>query len=156
MVTQSPHALLQMILLKMLQERPRTGYDLLKDLASRTDGRWVPSKGTLYPALERLRTEGFIKVRSTGSRSKKVYAVTPKAVEMLAPFPLTGEFLKRNEKFYMLLLSLFRDEDERRVLESAFRIGELSTAALGRSRRGVFQALDRCLRDLEGLAGGRR
>ncbi len=156
MATASPHPLLQLILLKMLREEPRTGYDLLKDLASRTDGRWVPSKGSLYPALERLRAEGFIKVRSTGPRSKKVYAVTPKAKEMLEPFPLTGEFLKRNEKFYMLLLSLFRNEDERRVLESAFRISELSTAALGRSRGEVFRALDRCLRDLEGLAGGRR
>ena len=92
------HPILRLVILKMLQEKPRTGYDLLKDLTSQTDGRWVPSKGALYPELERLRGDGYIKVRSTGARAKKVYAITPKAQEMVKPFPLQGGFLQRNEK----------------------------------------------------------
>lgn len=150
------HPLLRLILLKMLQERPRTGYDLLKELSAKTDGRWVPSKGALYPELERLRAEGYIRVRATGPRAKKVYALTPKAEETIEPFPLQGEFLKRNEKLLMLLFSLFRSEDERRVLESSFRISDLSMAALKQNKREVFRALDRCLGDLGRLAPGAR
>ncbi|MEM3085574.1 MAG: PadR family transcriptional regulator [Halobacteria archaeon] len=147
------HPILRLVILKMLQERPRTGYDLLKDLASRTDGRWVPSKGALYPELERLREEGYTKVRATGPRAKKVYAITPKAAEMLKPFPLAGGFLQRNEKLMMLLFSLFRSEEERRVLETTFQISGLSMASLKHSKREVFGALDRCLGDLRSIAG---
>lgn len=149
------HPILRLVILKMLQQRPRTGYDLLKDLSSRTEGRWVPSKGALYPELERLRSEGYIRVRETGPRSKKTYAITPKAAQMLKPFPLAGGFLQRNEKLMMLLFSLFRSEDERRVLETAFQISGLSMASLKHARPEVFRALDRCLGDLQGLAGRR-
>lgn len=146
------HPILRLVILKMLQERPRTGYDLLKDLHSQTDGRWVPSKGALYPELERLREEGYTRVRATGPRAKKVYAITPKAAQMLKPFPLQGGFLQRNEKLLMLLFSLFRSEDERRVLETTFQISGISMAALKHAKREVFHALDQCLQELQGLA----
>ena len=41
--------------LLLLAEQPRHGYELLTELADRSDGQWQPSPGSIYPVLKRLR-----------------------------------------------------------------------------------------------------
>ena len=51
---------LEMILLKLLEERPKYGYELVSELAERTAGGFELKEGTLYPVLYRLEDQGFI------------------------------------------------------------------------------------------------
>jgi DNA-binding PadR family transcriptional regulator len=47
-------------ILALLQERPRTGYQIMSDIAERSGGAWKPSPGAVYPALAQLADEGLI------------------------------------------------------------------------------------------------
>jgi DNA-binding PadR family transcriptional regulator len=67
---------LKLIVLKIIKDRPTHGYDIIKTIEARSEGRWTPSAGSIYPILEGLETNGII--RSEEVERKKVYAITPK------------------------------------------------------------------------------
>jgi DNA-binding PadR family transcriptional regulator len=67
---------LKFIVLKIIRESPTHGYDIIKRIEQRSAGRWTPSAGSIYPILESLETNGFI--RSEEIERKKVYAITPR------------------------------------------------------------------------------
>lgn len=50
------------------------GYELIKNLEERTEGRWKPSPGSVYPQLQLLSDEGF--VTSTESDGRRTYELT--------------------------------------------------------------------------------
>jgi len=47
-------------ILALLQEGPRTGYQIMSDISERSGGAWKPSPGAVYPALAQLADEGLI------------------------------------------------------------------------------------------------
>ena len=47
-------------ILALLAEQPRNGYQIMQELAERTQGMWRPSPGTVYPALSQMEDEGLI------------------------------------------------------------------------------------------------
>jgi DNA-binding PadR family transcriptional regulator len=47
-------------ILALLQEGPRTGYQIMSDISERSGGAWKPSPGAVYPALSQLADEGLI------------------------------------------------------------------------------------------------
>ena len=55
-------------LLALLAERPMHGYEIMRELAERTNGAWQPSPGSVYPALSRLREEGLISGEGRGEK----------------------------------------------------------------------------------------
>lgn len=46
--------------LLLLSEHPAHGYQLIQDIAERSDGAWTPSPGSIYPVLQQLEDEGLI------------------------------------------------------------------------------------------------
>ncbi len=54
---------LEMILLKLLSERPMYGYELVSTLEQRGGEQFQLKEGTLYPVLYRLENDGFIEAR---------------------------------------------------------------------------------------------
>lgn len=65
---------LQLLILLLLQENPRHGYELIKELEQRTSGYYSPSPGVIYPALTYLDEIGFASVEAEGN--KKLYRIT--------------------------------------------------------------------------------
>ena len=65
---------LQLLLLQLLEENPRHGYELIKDLENRSSGYYSPSPGVIYPALTYLEEIGFASVEAEGN--KKLYRIT--------------------------------------------------------------------------------
>jgi DNA-binding PadR family transcriptional regulator len=65
----------------LLGEEPRNGYQLIQELANRSDGQWKPSPGAVYPALQQLEDEGLIK--ATGDEGRKAWELTPAGREYL-------------------------------------------------------------------------
>ena len=65
---------LQLLILLLLQESPRHGYELIKELEQRTSGYYSPSPGVIYPALTYLDEIGFASVEADGN--KKLYRIT--------------------------------------------------------------------------------
>jgi DNA-binding PadR family transcriptional regulator len=68
------HGRLRLYLLKLLEESPRHGYDVIRLLEDRFMGLYAPSPGTIYPRLARLEAEGLVTQSQEGGR--KVYRIT--------------------------------------------------------------------------------
>ena len=62
------------VILKLLREKPRHGYEVMKELGEQMHGCYSPSPGTVYPTLQWLEDEGL--VRSQEVNGKKVYEIT--------------------------------------------------------------------------------
>ena len=60
------HGRLRLYLLKLLDESPRHGYDVIRALEDRFLGLYAPSAGTVYPRLSRLESEGLVTVGRRG------------------------------------------------------------------------------------------
>jgi DNA-binding PadR family transcriptional regulator len=75
------HGMLRLYLLKLLDESPRHGYDVIRLLEDRFMGLYAPSPGTIYPRLQRLEAEGLVTQSQEGGR--KVYRITEAGREEL-------------------------------------------------------------------------
>jgi len=53
---------LRSLVLRILADGPKHGYEIIKEIERITRGKWRPAAGTLYPLLEQLRNEGLIEV----------------------------------------------------------------------------------------------
>jgi DNA-binding PadR family transcriptional regulator len=71
----------RLAILSLLQEGPRHGYQLIKDLTERSGGLYRASAGTVYPTLQQLEDEGL--VQSDTQDGRRTYRLTPEGVSEL-------------------------------------------------------------------------
>jgi DNA-binding PadR family transcriptional regulator len=74
---------LKFVILRLLDEKPRHGYDIIKELEERSGGRYTPSPGTVYPTLTLLEEMGFASA-TVEEGGKKVYSITDAGRQHLA------------------------------------------------------------------------
>jgi len=67
---------LRLVLLKLLKDQPRHGYDLIRAVEELTAGAYSPSPGVVYPTLTLLADMGHI-AEEASEGSRKTYAITP-------------------------------------------------------------------------------
>jgi DNA-binding PadR family transcriptional regulator len=95
---------LQLLVLALLADKPRHGYDIIKALEERSKGFYTPSPGMVYPALTYLEEIGYATVEADGSR--KLYHITASGQaqldenrsvvdSMFAQFERVGEKMER-------------------------------------------------------------
>ena len=77
------HGDLRFIVLALIAEQPRHGYELIKELEDRTGGAYRPSPGVIYPTLSLLEDEGFIRPTSPDA-TRKLFEATDAGREALA------------------------------------------------------------------------
>jgi DNA-binding PadR family transcriptional regulator len=82
---------LQLLILKLLDEKSRYGYEIIKELDERSKGFYVPSPGMVYPALTYLEEIGHATVAVDGAR--KLYSITESGKEHLAKNLSTADAL---------------------------------------------------------------
>lgn len=66
---------LRLVLLKLIADTPRHGYDLIREMETLTGGAYAPSPGVVYPTLTMLEDMGLI-VEERSDGAKKMFAVT--------------------------------------------------------------------------------
>ena len=66
---------LRLVLLKLIEEQERHGYDLIRALEERTGGAYAPSPGVVYPTLTLLDDMGLIEAQQSDG-AKKLFAIT--------------------------------------------------------------------------------
>ena len=74
---------LRLVLLKLIADEPRHGYDLIRAIEERTGGQYAPSPGVVYPTLTMLTDMGLIEEQAAEG-SRKAYAVTAEGTAHLA------------------------------------------------------------------------
>jgi DNA-binding PadR family transcriptional regulator len=65
---------LRYIILKLVAEKPRHGYEIIKAIEDQLGGAYSPSPGVIYPTLTLLEELGYVAVTPVGT--KKEYAIT--------------------------------------------------------------------------------
>ncbi len=64
-------------ILSLLSEQPRNGYQIMRELAERSQGAWRPSPGSVYPQLQQLEDEGLVRQEASGmAPGGRVFALT--------------------------------------------------------------------------------
>ncbi len=66
---------LRLVLLKLIADQPRHGYELIKAIEELTEGEYAPSPGVVYPTLTMLEDMGLIREQKSKD-SKKVFEAT--------------------------------------------------------------------------------
>lgn len=72
---------LRLLVLSMIGEQPRHGYELMKAIEERMGGSYTPSPGVIYPTLAWLEDMGYARVEADGGR--KSYAITDEGTAFL-------------------------------------------------------------------------
>ena len=95
---------LQLLILALLEDKPRHGYEIIRSLDQLSNGFYVPSPGMVYPALTYLEEIGHSQVEAEGTR--KLYRITEaglaeleanrsRAQALLAQFQSVGARMER-------------------------------------------------------------
>ncbi len=69
------NGMLRLVVLALIAEQPRHGYEIIKEIEDRTGGAYAPSPGVIYPTLTLLEETGQIEVMNSEG-NKKLYAAT--------------------------------------------------------------------------------
>jgi PadR family transcriptional regulator, regulatory protein PadR len=77
----------ELLILSLVEDRPRHGYDIGKLIETRSDGALRFNVASLYPLLYRLEKRGWIDGRweeKAGQRRRRLYRLTPEGRKVLA------------------------------------------------------------------------
>jgi len=145
---------LRYVILRLLEEKPRHGYEIIKALEEKFGGAYAPSPGTVYPTLQLLEDLGYARI-IPGPEGKKVYEITDAGRAHLTENRETVDnIFDRIAK----LVGHFLDEPMAEV-HGAFR--KVGKATYGRATHAVHdpavlkqivEILDRAAREIEALA----
>jgi DNA-binding PadR family transcriptional regulator len=90
---------LKFVILRLLAEKPRHGYEIIKEIEDRFGGMYSPSPGTVYPTLTLLEDLGYARARPEES-GKKIYEITDTGRAHLAENqPLIDDIFSRIAEF---------------------------------------------------------
>jgi DNA-binding PadR family transcriptional regulator len=101
---------LKYVILQLLAEKPRHGYDIIKELEEKFGGSYAPSAGTVYPTLQLLEDLGYASV-ALEEGGKKIFSITDEGRRYLEENkPAVDEIFERIADYgasFMSLLSRF-------------------------------------------------
>lgn len=72
---------MRLVVLRLIREKPRHGYEIIKALEERMGGCYTPSAGSVYPTLQLLEDQGYVRIVEEGG--KKIYHITPEGESFL-------------------------------------------------------------------------
>jgi DNA-binding PadR family transcriptional regulator len=147
------HGELRHVVLALLGEQPRHGYDIIRAIDQRTGGAYCPSPGVIYPTLQLLEDVGHA-VRASGDVGRNSYQITPEGRAFLKESnAVIGDIMSRMEKFGRAQASaspvIVAAMDN---LKSALRSGARSWSES--ETRRVAAAIDVAARQIRGVQDG--
>ena len=145
---------LRLVILRLLEEKPRHGYEIIKELEERSGGRYAPSPGTVYPTLTMLEEMGH--ASSTEEGGRKVYAITDEGRKHLAAHRSTADdvFDRLSELGASIFGETVRPAHEAMAdLGRAYWRATMRTPATPERIAKIGEVLRRAAAELEALAG---
>ncbi len=70
------HGDLRLVILHLIAEKPRHGYEIIKAIEDQVGGAYSPSPGVIYPTLTLLEELGYVTVQASAEGSKKLHEIT--------------------------------------------------------------------------------
>ena len=144
---------LKYVILRLLEEKPRHGYEIIKELEERFGGAYSPSPGTVYPTLTMLEDLGYAKA-TQDEGGRKVYEITPEGSAYLKEHSSTVDSIfDRIARFMEGFLDapmMELNNSFRRVARSAYGHASKNVNDSARLQR-IKEILDRAAAELEQL-----
>ena len=120
---------LKYVILDLLKDKPRHGYEIIRELEERFHGFYSPSAGSVYPTLQLLEDMGYVK--SAEQDGKKVYTITEEGRNFLSERSETIDRIKGHMRNWWGTA----DREELRETVQEFR-------NIGRRLRGKLNRMD--------------
>jgi DNA-binding PadR family transcriptional regulator len=140
--------ILTIYLLCSLKKKPKSGYEIISEIKEKTEGAWVPSKGTIYPLLKQLEKGELIKVKTKDKRAKIIFEITPKGKKMIFNVKKQGEhMMKKFMKFRNLIIDMIEEDSE--VLSTMMQIQNSVFMSYKGKENEVIKILRRCSSELQ-------
>lgn len=76
------HGDLRLLILALIQEAPRHGYEIIREIEARLGGAYAPSPGVVYPTLTMLEELGLVTAQATEG-NKRQYTITEAGIANL-------------------------------------------------------------------------
>lgn len=70
------HGDLRLVILHLIAEKPRHGYEIIKAIEEMAGGAYSPSPGVIYPTLTLLEELSYVSVSASGEGAKKLHEIT--------------------------------------------------------------------------------
>src|SRR6266404_6203674 len=143
---------LKYVILRLLDEKPRHGYEIIKEIEDRFGGMYSPSPGTIYPTLTMLEDLGYARARPEES-GKKIYEITDEGRAYLAENqPLIDDIFSRIADFAQSIFG----EPMMEVHRGFKNIGKAIYASKTSTRtpeqiRKIREILDRAASEIEAV-----
>lgn len=90
--TGPPKGLIAYLMLELLDEKPRYGYEILKEIKSISGGHWEPSYGSVYPILYKFEEKGWAnRIERDDEPERKYFELTDEGREKLEEKRSSGD-----------------------------------------------------------------
>ena len=141
---------LRLVILALIAEKPRYGYEIIKELGERVGGDYSPSPGVVYPTLTMLEEMGYA-TASQDAQGRKLYAATKEGETVLAGAKaeidaIFARFGDSDESRYAGFISVKRAMLN---LRATLRLRLRGRAATPEQIREIVDALDAAAKTIE-------
>ena len=130
--------------LALLAERPMHGYEIIGELAERTNGMWKPSPGSVYPTLQMLEDEGL--VTGEEQEGKRRFSLTDEGRAKVAEQGDTPPWEQFAQGVEPELLEL-----RNAVGQTGMAVRQIATAGTTEQRRRAVEILTEARKKLYGI-----
>lgn len=130
----------RIVVLKVLDERPMHGYEVMKEISEMFGGMYAPSAGMVYPTLQWLEDESL--VNSSEEGGKKIFRINETGKKFLGDGQQTlkrisafqkkmpeskVEMMRASRKLFRTAMAVFPDITEERAKEASKILNEAQT-----------------------------
>jgi DNA-binding PadR family transcriptional regulator len=140
---------LRLVVLGLIADEPRHGYDIIKALENRFQGTYSPSPGAIYPMLQMLEEADLVSSEQHGK--KNLYSISPEGKAYLSENKadldrINAQLDQASEEIQGVALG----EEFRALRKSLFRQARSGEFSAGQAQK-VLEILKQARKDIEGL-----
>jgi DNA-binding PadR family transcriptional regulator len=136
---------LKYVILDLIKDKPRYGYEIIRILEERSHGVYAPSPGAVYPTLQLLEEMGHI--TADPQDGKKVYTITDEGLKFLADREPFAEGIKQQMR------DCWHSGGAKEMRETMAEIGRLGRL-IGRRFRSIDEEKMKRIREVISRASG--
>jgi DNA-binding PadR family transcriptional regulator len=159
-----PKGFIRYHILESLGEKPMSGSEIMSEIERRTNGRWKPSPGSVYPLLAWLQDNSYVKELPTDQNGLKRYELTQSGKNLLEEQRKIGMKFRKEARLFappFLGALWFRIPPEKtvevretmlRVISAFFELGgSLEEKFSEKTLEQACKVLDETAEKLEGI-----
>lgn len=140
--------ILSIYILHSIKKKSKSGYDLINEIKDKTDGSWIPSKGTIYPLLKNMEKEKLIQINKVEERGKNIFQITSEGKRLLKNLKKQkNQMVEKINQFRKLIAEIFDEEVE--IINLSFNIRKILGNLTPNRRNELVKNLKKILSDIE-------